>query len=134
MQKAQKNIVFGNNFREFSYSSEKMVKKYNYFNPFPVSGLLFVTCLYNDVALASEPAESSDMSVTESNGLAALEIKIEAEQVQDENSVLLKRIINLADDILAEAVDAIGELSPAGMQVKIHFFFFKLIIFRFETA
>ena len=59
------------------------------------------------------------MSVAESNGLAALKLKIEAEQIQDENAELLQRIINLADDILAEAADAVDELAPAGKQVSI---------------
>ena len=72
-----------------------------------------MTCLYNDVTFAS------DMSVAESNGLAALKLKIEAEQIQDENAELLQRIINLADDILAEAADAVDELAPAGKQVSI---------------
>ena len=52
------------------------------------------------------------------NGISALEIKIETEQAQESFNDLLERIINLADEMIQEVNDALGELSIAGPKVE----------------
>jgi len=90
-----------------------------------LSGLLVASLTLNliNASPSSTAAVSDDMSMgmeeMQNNGLSALEIKIEAEQIADENNEMLQRIINLADDIMRETDDMVGELAPAGQQVTI---------------
>jgi len=86
-----------------------------------LASLVQVVLSTEDSTAASTVAApgSTAMAEEENKGVAALEIKIEAEQMQDHNNDLLQRIINLADEIIKEADDAVGELSLAGPQVNI---------------
>lgn len=83
------------------------------------TGTLFGLFLTVMISCGVRGSKNTTISLELGNGLYALKAKIEAEQIQVENSDQLQRIINLADEIIMEAEDAVGELAIAGELIEL---------------